>query len=172
MSSAADGEERKEKDNIEASKLIRHYNDNIPENIRNDPKNDTSIIRNQIEQPTIDKDATTESTTSSIPGSTNGEESKEKEHVEVPKIIDPRIEINAKEKRNDETIIPPQINDNHTTDTELNSGTGTDLLETNDMINEIDRGVDVPVELTLYRTDALKYAKTAYFNKICRNCIF
>ena len=67
MSSAADGEERKEKENIEASKLICHYNDNIPENIRNDPKNDTSIICNQIEQPTIEKDATTESTTSSIP---------------------------------------------------------------------------------------------------------
>ena len=95
-------EESKEKDNIEAPKFICHHNDNVPKIIRNNPKNDTLIVHHQTQKPTIDKDVTTEST-ASIPGSTNGEESKVKDHVEVSKMNNEYhdIEINEKEKGHD-----------------------------------------------------------------------
>ena len=141
-------EESKEKDNIEAPKFICHDNNNVPKIIRNNPKNDTLIVHHQTQKPTIDKDVTTEST-ASILGSTNGEESKEKDHVEVSKMNNEYhdIDINEKEKRHDVPIIPPQIIDKPTTETAVNLGTGTDIIETNDMSNEVHRRVDVPVEL-------------------------
>ena len=55
MSSAANGKESKEKDNIEAPKFICHDNDNIPKIIRNNPKNDTLIVHHQIQNSTIGK---------------------------------------------------------------------------------------------------------------------
>ena len=44
-------------------------------------------------------------------------------------------------------IIPHRFNDKPTTDTAVNLSTGTDIIETNDMSNEIHRRVDVSVEL-------------------------
>ena len=59
MSLAANGEESKEKDNIEAPKFICRDNDNVPKIIRNNPKNDSSIIHHETQKPTIGKDVTT-----------------------------------------------------------------------------------------------------------------
>ena len=86
-------EESKEKDNIEAPKFICHHNDNVPKIIRNNPKNDTSIVHRQTQKPTIRKDVTTQST-ASIPGSTQSR----KKFLRIQNISNPKRHEMKKEK--------------------------------------------------------------------------